>query len=221
MKWIKQHWRGLVRALGLLLILSAVCFWYLWFYMMGPQRHALDRNWVRRHSTDAYWSKIKTSIHRLGWAHDDSWPAGFYGDAEFMKSVMSHTHPDDDISSCAAGHRDSALCMISNHDLGADAAAWLKWWSENKSRSQVKAGLLEYLERERAYPKKDRVGVLVFGEEVDPSGDYEFFSMLTDPRFKAAACALSIGLPALGLLLLGLSFVKRKHRDVEQTTPPR
>jgi len=264
--------------------------------MIGPLRHAIDPDWLRRHSTDAYWSEIKISIHRLGWSHDDGWPAGFYGDAEFMNSVMSHTHADDDISSCMAGHRDNAFRMISNHDLGEDAAAWLRWWSENKSKSQVewirdgfavhgvivnippepsdaepllrllgntstnesdqihdflkynafrwlrdsdfnpvafaisnvtdsteptvKAGLLEYLERERAYPKRDRVGVLVSAEEVDPFSDYDLLPPMADPRFKAAACALLIGLPALGLLLLGLSFVKRKHRNVEQTPPP-
>jgi hypothetical protein len=69
----------------------------------------------------------------------------------------------------------------------------------------VKTGLLEYLRRERHWPKKDYVGTIRFGDDVDPYADYTLPVML-EPRFKATVYLLIFGLPLVGggiLLLAG------------------
>ena len=134
MRWIRQHWRVVVRILAVLLVLPSVCLAYFWFYTIAPVRHSLDPAWYRCHSAEAYWAEVKTGIQRYRWGHDG--PVGLFADAEFMAWGMSQTEPDDDISGCSAGHRDSYFRQITNQDPGESAAEWLAWWKENASKSQ-------------------------------------------------------------------------------------
>ncbi len=49
---------------------------------------------------------------------------------------MNHIQPDDDIASCRAGHKSSALRMMTNQDAGDSAAGWLAWWEHNELKSE-------------------------------------------------------------------------------------
>ena len=49
---------------------------------------------------------------------------------------MARIRPGDDISSCFVGHQDGAFTTITNQDIGEEAAAWLEWWKNNRSKSQ-------------------------------------------------------------------------------------
>lgn len=137
MGWITRHLRVAMRVIALFLLIAWGCIAYFWFYKFAPYRHVRDQEWCRHHSTEAYWSEIRSSIQRIGWSHDDHVPAGLFGDADFMAWAMEHTRPEDDISSCTGGHRDLAFRMITNQYVGEDAKAWLGWWEKNKSKSQV------------------------------------------------------------------------------------
>ncbi len=136
-KWATRHWLGTTRGLGLLMVLGSACIGYYWFHVLGPVRRQIDPDWLRQHSLEAQWNEAQTRIRRWGWGHDDGFYGAHCGDAEFMAWVMSRTRPGDDISSCGAGHRDSAFRGITNQDLGEEAVAWLDWWRKNRSKSQL------------------------------------------------------------------------------------
>jgi hypothetical protein len=90
-KWIRQHWRTIVRIVAILLFLGSASVAYFWFYTIAPLRHALDPSWFRRHSVEAYWAEVRTGIQRYRWGHDD--PVGLYADASFMPWAMAHMEP--------------------------------------------------------------------------------------------------------------------------------
>lgn len=135
--WATRHWLDIVRGLGLLMLMASAIIGYYWFYVLAPLRHQLDPDWLRRHSLEAQWNEAQTRIRRGSWGHDDGFLAANCGDAEFMAWVMVRTQPGDDISSCRAGHRDTAFRGITNQDVGEEAAAWLDWWKKNRSKSQL------------------------------------------------------------------------------------
>lgn len=72
----------------------------------------------------------------------------------------------------------------------------------------ARAGLLEYLRRERNWPKKDRVGILGFGEKEDPYSDFLIPAML-EPSFRATVYALIVGPLCIGIGLVALTFRRR------------
>lgn len=73
---------------------------------------------------------------------------------------------------------------------------------------QVKTGLLEYLKFERSHPKKERVGFLSFGEDMDE--DLFLPPRLLTPKIQAYYYAWSFGPLCLGLLLILLTCKKPK-----------
>lgn len=137
MKWLKRHWRAMVRVIGIILILVSGGVAFLWFYWLVPWKHVIDPAWRRHHSSKTYWEELKTSIQRRGWTHDDGFAASGCGDKEFMVWTMAHTSPDDTIVDCLGSHRDSAFSMITNHNPGDTAKDWLGWWKKNQSKSQI------------------------------------------------------------------------------------
>jgi hypothetical protein len=188
------YWRPVACTIGVLLVTGSGCTAYHWFYKIAP---------------------------------------------------LSGIVPSEDVSSCAADHMDTAFRNITNQDVGENAVAWLEWWKENRSKSQVewirdgftrygvtvafqpnpsdtiallkllgnegqsrqvpdfvqynafrwlrdsefnpvefvlandassldsttRRGLLEYLLRERSWPRKDNVGGLDFADAEDPCSD--------------------------------------------------
>ena len=137
MKWLNRHRRAIVRIIAVLLILVSAGASYFWFYLLAPWKRQLDHDWCKQHSTKAYWDEVVTGIKRFNWCHDNGRHAGVYGDADFMAWAMAHTKPGEDISSCAAGHRDSGFRWLTNQNPGDTADAWLAWWEKNKTKSQV------------------------------------------------------------------------------------
>ena len=140
MKWLKQHWRGLTRALAVLLICVGGFCAYWWFYKLSPCRRTLNPEWYASHSPREYWSQIQKDIHRVGWSHDAGFTVGAYGDKSWMKWIMDHVEPGTRLDGCMGdglAHADGALRSISNQDAGEGADAWLAWWDDNKSKSQV------------------------------------------------------------------------------------
>ena len=107
---------------------------YFWFYHMGPWRRVHDPAWYARQSNAAWWDECQKCIRRSGWPHDT--PVGEFGDRQWVEWIMSHIQAGDDITSCRAGHKNSALRKMTNQDVGGSAAAWLAWWDQNKSKSQ-------------------------------------------------------------------------------------
>ena len=138
MRWLKHRWRAIARTIAIFLLLSSAYTAFWWFYQLGPNKHTLDSDWLAQHSREAYWEEIQTSLRRIGWTHWAGWPAGWYGDADFMAWAMSQTRPEDSgLNDCSAGHRASSFCKITNQDLGTEGKGWLQWWAENKSKSQI------------------------------------------------------------------------------------
>jgi hypothetical protein len=74
----------------------------------------------------------------------------------------------------------------------------------------ARAGLLEYLRRERYWPKKDRVGILAFGEMEDPYSGFLIPAML-EPKFQATVYALIVGPLCIGIGLVAWTFRRRRH----------
>ncbi|TVS11085.1 MAG: hypothetical protein EA424_24285 [Planctomycetaceae bacterium] len=136
MKTILKHWRAAVRIVASLLLFASAGMAFVWYYQMGPLRRTHDPDWVRQHSAERYWHEVRKSIQRWGWMHDDFGPAGDYGDKEFLAWALARIRPGDDISSCFVGHRHSAFAMITNQNIGKEAAAWLEWWESNQAKSQ-------------------------------------------------------------------------------------
>ena len=138
MRWMKQHWRGLTRVLGVLLIGAGGFCGYWWFYKLAPSRRTLDPKWYAAHSQREYWSEVQKGIRRGMWFHDDGFTVGKYGDKSWAEWIMAHVTPGRSMGCIGGGpcHSASSMRYITNQDVGEDADAWLDWWDKNKSKSQ-------------------------------------------------------------------------------------
>jgi hypothetical protein len=125
----------LMRVIGATLVVSGLVAGYYWFYVFAPMRRMYDPAWYVRHSHTAYWEECQSGLNRYGWDHDSGHLVGRFGDKQFFQRIISKVKPDDDIESCSVGHKHAALSLMTNQDAG-DAAGWLAWWEENKSKSQ-------------------------------------------------------------------------------------
>jgi hypothetical protein len=70
-RWMKQHGRGLLRVLAVLLIGTGGFCGYWWFYKFAPSCRTLDPKWCAAHSQREYWREVQKGIHRGRWSHDD------------------------------------------------------------------------------------------------------------------------------------------------------
>ncbi len=124
----------ILRVAAVLLCILGIAAAYFWFYRLGPIRRFHDPAWYSQHSWSACWKQSQKSIDRSGWSH--STMVGPCGDKQWAEWIMNHIARGDDISSCAGGHKDSALRRMTNQDAGDTAKEWLDWWNQNESKSQ-------------------------------------------------------------------------------------
>ncbi len=135
---MKQHGRGLLRVLAVLLIGTGGFCGYWWFYKFAPSCRTLDPKWYAAHSQREYWREVQKGIHRGRWFHDDGFTVGEYGDKSWAEWIMAHVTPGSDMGCMGGGlcHSASSMRYITNQDVGDNADAWLDWWDKHKSKSQ-------------------------------------------------------------------------------------
>lgn len=144
MKFMKT---AFVRIVGIALIVAGLVAGYFWFYHWGPMRRVLDPAWYLQHSDAAYWEEYQKCLQRSGYTHDWFGVVGRFGDKQSVQWVMDHIQPDEDIVSCAVGHKVGGLRFLTNQDAGDSMVAWLAWWEQNKSKSQedwIREGFRKY-----------------------------------------------------------------------------
>ncbi|MCC5846361.1 MAG: hypothetical protein JJU05_19095 [Verrucomicrobia bacterium] len=139
MTWIRKHWRGWIRFAAAVLFGAGLFCGYWWFYKLAPLRKTLDSEWVALHAPRVYWREVQKGIHRGMWFHDDAFTVGLYGDKVWAEWIMARVEPGTGMGCVGEGltHSATAMKYITNHDLGEEANAWLSWWRENKSKTQV------------------------------------------------------------------------------------
>jgi len=137
MRWGKQHWRGTAQVFAVILICAGAFCGYWWLYKLAPSRRTLNPEWCASHSQREYWSEVQKGIRRGVWLHDDGFAVGRYGDKSWAEWIMAHV-PRGESMGCFGRlcHSASAMCYITNQDVGEDADAWLDWWVNNSSKSQ-------------------------------------------------------------------------------------
>jgi hypothetical protein len=205
MKRLTQHWRGILRGCAVLLFGVSLISGYWWFYKLAPARRTLDPEWRASHSEREYWREVQKGISRGMWLHDDGFAVGMYGDKVWAEWIMAHAKPGGSMG-CLGGqpcHSATAMRHITNQDAGNDADGWLRWWNENRSKSQeewIADGF-----RYRGFdvdvpPKAEQIPTLLtlMGNsgtdeltEVPPELKYNAFRCLRDSGFEPVAFALS------------------------------
>lgn len=138
MKWLTQHWRGILRVVSALLLCAGAFCGYWWLYKLAPSRRTLDPQWYASHSRQEYWREVQKGIHRDMWFHDDGFTVGMYGDKSWAEWIMARVKPGTGMGCMGRGpcHSASSMRYITNQDVGEEADAWLDWWKDNKSKSQ-------------------------------------------------------------------------------------
>lgn len=110
---------------------------------------------------------------------------------------MNHIQPREDISSCFAGHKSSALRKLTNQDAGDTAEAWLAWWERNKSKTQedwIREGFRKYgIEIEKPLTRSNVIALLKMTPSLDEEKSkvpsyvqYNAFRWLRDSDFDPA-----------------------------------
>lgn len=205
MKWIGQHWRGMCRGLGVILLVAGLFFAHWWFYKLAPSRRTWDSRWYNSHSTREYWCEVQKGIHRGMWSHDDGLTVGNFGNKSWAEWIMKHVKPGMSMSCISSGpcHSATAMQYIANQDVGEEADPWLDWWAKNKAKSQeewIKDGF-----RERGFdvdvpPKPEQIPIFLKllgnSETNKPAAiprhmKYNAFRCLRDSGFEPVAFALS------------------------------
>ena len=109
------------------------------YFACRPMRLLRDRQFLGSASQE----EIRSLCHRiLMWSPDPHDPFIYLADVGDKSSVpyilwALRWMPESDSRACTWGHGLGALKMITNADAGDTRAAWVKWWSENKHKSQV------------------------------------------------------------------------------------
>jgi len=177
--------RFLLRGIGVVLLFLGVALGTTWFYFMGPLRNVIDPLWLEAHSEKRYWEEIETSTRRSVWNHDAFVLVGRFGNKDWVAWIMLRIHPGDDISDCAAGHKDEALKIMTNQEAGDSADAWLDWWAKNQSKSQeewiLEGFKLKGLELKTPLSKQNIHSLLRLIEQnkhIDKSGDHPLYRSL-------------------------------------------
>lgn len=216
-----------------LLFLLCLGVSFFWFYLLLPRRRVEDERWREQHTEKEVWNEVQKSIRRTGWWHNDCFDVGNYGGKEWVAWIMDHIRPGDDITGCRAGYKESALCYMTNQDVGDTAEAWIGWWEANREKSQEewvregfeKGGLVLH-----SPPMKEEITALlrVIGEnrlrkrEEQPRGWwYNAFRWLRDNDFDPCSFR-SADLPQedSDSALMGLvEFARLKERWPKHKTP--
>lgn len=205
MSWLKQHWRTIFRAIGILLLLLGLFVSYLWFYTLAPSRRTLNPQWCSVHSQQDYWQELQKALHRSIWYHDDGFTVGWNGDKSWAEWIMNHVKPGTSMGCMGSKlcHSATSMEFISNQDVGENADAWLNWWGKNKSKSQLQwiaEGFVQRGINVDVPPRADKMPVLL--EVLGTSGTnrsttlldslkYNAFRCLRDSRFDPVEFALS------------------------------
>lgn len=123
-------------VLGIVLLVLDSCAIFMWLYFLQPLRHEGSAEWRATHTDEELWSEIQKRVHRLEWMHDDVGNVGMRGDKQWTEWVVHRIKPDEDLRSCAIGHKDHALRYMTNQDAGHMGGDWIAWWEKNKSKTQ-------------------------------------------------------------------------------------
>jgi hypothetical protein len=82
------------------------------------------------------WWEAHRSAAKAHWRHDDFVEVGSSATKEDLKWIISDGAAGADFDSCDAGHRASALEIISNQTPGGTREAWQKWWQDHQHETQ-------------------------------------------------------------------------------------
>lgn len=136
--WLKQHGRGICRAVGIVLLGTGMFTGYWWFYKLAPGRRTVDPAWYAAHSQRAYWHEQQKKIYRGMWFHDDGLTIGLYADKSMAQWIMEHVKPGGGMGCWGDKlcHSANAMREITNQDVGDRTDAWLAWWETNKAKTQ-------------------------------------------------------------------------------------
>jgi len=129
----------ILRIIAILLILSGVSIACVWYYVLFSRQRQQNPLWNKQFTPQARWEAIQKSIHLYGWKHYDSNEVGHYGSKDWVTWIMARANEGDSLFHCGVGHKHTALELITNNSCGFFGCrdAWLKWWQENKSKSQL------------------------------------------------------------------------------------
>lgn len=89
-------------------------------------------------SAQGFWESKQTHLKWGPWWHEDGNLVGLFGDKEWAAKIIDWIASGKDIESCQAGHRDSALPLLTNQkfDLSDSGQAWQAWWQKNEAKTQ-------------------------------------------------------------------------------------
>ncbi len=89
-------------------------------------------------SAQGFWESKQTHLKWGPWWHEDGNLVGLFGDREWAARIIEWIASGKDIESCQAGHRDSALPLLTNQefDLSDSGQAWQRWWHKNEAKTQ-------------------------------------------------------------------------------------
>jgi hypothetical protein len=135
----------MIRVVSAILIVFGLGAGYFWFYHLGPMRRLADPNWYRYRSNAGLWEECQRCMNRFDRIHEAGRFIGQFGGKPWFERVVDNLQPGEEFG-CGSGHKETALRMMTNQDAG-DAAAWLVWWEQNKSKSQedwIRDGFRKY-----------------------------------------------------------------------------
>jgi hypothetical protein len=188
---------------GILLICLSVAVALGWYCWLVPTNQRFDPVWEHGFSQQEYWQEVGERIRRYGWMHDDFVIVGDYGDKSWAEWIMKRAQAGEAIGDCGSvGHKAAALTFITgNNPAGTNWSVesfWLKWWDENKDKSQVdwiRAGLREYGVSVQMPANTNELAPLLglLGEtnNVPAFIHYNAFRWLRDSDFEPMSFALS------------------------------
>ena len=192
-----RHWRGIWRIIALLFLCVGVFFGYWWFYKLAPLRRTIDPGWYASHSQQEYWREVQKGIHRGQWFHDDGFTVGEYGDKSWAEWIMTHVEPGEDMSCMGRlSHSANSMRHITNQNIGYETDAWLNWWEDNKSQSQL-AWIQEGF-RQRGYdidmpPATNQISTLLTILGTSQNEESESSSIPTEIKYNSFRCLRDSG----------------------------
>jgi len=120
------------------MVAAATAGWFLAVLLL-PGASANAPEFDEGRSMVGLWRDRQRMIHWLGhWGHDDGLLAGKFGDRSLLEPLVDSMISGEGIS-CAGGHREAGLAMLTNHlcppteDL---AFWWRNWRTEHRHESQ-------------------------------------------------------------------------------------
>lgn len=133
-------------ACAVLILLSLTTI-YFRYYLFAPLINRTSIFWLKNHTDLEYMDNLHKSLETTGWEHDFFEEFGRFGTYKSVKWIIAHIKPGSDISHCGQGHKNDALCCITNQDHGKYADGWIEWWKKNKYKTQdqwIKEGFMPH-----------------------------------------------------------------------------